>query len=309
MGRPRLQSMRAPEGGYRSPITFQSKVKGSPTEDGARRINAEAREVSAERAAANKRAGRDANSTDVGPGNNKGPTQTDDATATQKAEQQRDDPNSQHSPEGKERTKKNFMETVRNGALGALAMLPLAILLAAIVQGAIDCANIDKAELTIKNIDTAAWPDYPDWWPDWAPAPQSDKNKVWISYTPAVHLLTTDTINIKTSNSAGDVETSITGDHGILNNEDDAMTLIELADAFDPNKEDFSNVVATFKVSTDCMDRMAYAAGEDFKQIGEAGSSFFSTLSDALPWRTIMYIIIVILVVWLFIKGVSIARS
>jgi hypothetical protein len=247
--------------------------------------------------------------TDIGAGRKGNETEGDTRTDGQKAEQKTEDPNSQHSPEGKERTKKNFMEKVKNGAIGALAMLPLAVLLAAIVQGGIDCDNIDKAELTVTNIDSAAWPDYPDWWPDWAPAPQSDTKKVWISYKPSVHILMTDTINIKTSNSVGETQTSITGDHSILNNDDDSMTLIEIADAFDPTKEDFSNVTAKFKITTDCMDRMAYAAGEDFKQIGEAGSSFFSTLSDALPWRTIMYIIIVILVVWLFIKGVSIARS
>lgn len=247
--------------------------------------------------------------TDIGAGRRDNPTTEGQATPEQIAAQKRDDPDSQHSPEGKERTKKNFMEKVKNGALGALAMLPLAILLAAIVQGGIDCDNIDKAELTVTNIDSAAWPDYPDWWPDWAPAPQSDTKKVWISYKPAVHLLMTDTIKIKTSNSVGETQTSITGEHGILNNDDDSMTLIEILDAFDPTKEDFSNVTATFKITTDCMDRMAYAAGEDFKQIGEAGSSFFSTLSDALPWKTIMYVLIVILCMWLFYKGVSIARS
>ena len=245
---------------------------------------------------------------DDGSGSRDQPTDGDQAPDTQKAAQKRDDPDSQHSTEGQARTKKNFMETVRNGALGALAMLPLAILLAAVVQGAIDCDNIDKAELDITNVDSAAWPEYPDWWPEWAPAPQSDKNKVWISYSPAIHLLMTDTIKIKTSNSAGNVETSITGEHSILNNDDDAMTLIEIADAFDPT-EDFSNVVAKFEISTDCMDRMAYAAGQDLQQIGEAGSNLLSGLSDAIPWKTIMYVIIFILCVWLFIKGVSIARS
>lgn len=247
--------------------------------------------------------------TDIGAGRKGNETEGDTRTEEQKTDQKTDDPNSQHSPEGKERTKKSFMEKVKNGAIGALAMLPLAVLLAAIIQGAIDCDNIDKAKLTVTNIDSAAWPDYPDWWPDWMPAPQSDTNKVWISYKPAIHILMTDMINIKTSNSAGEIQTSITGDHTILNNDDDSMTLIELADAFDPDKEDFSNVTATFKISTDCADRMAYAAGEDFKQIGEAGSNLFSSLNDAIPWRTIMYVIIFVLAVWLFIKGVSIIRS
>jgi hypothetical protein len=245
---------------------------------------------------------------DVGSGNKDGPTEGDSRTPEQTAAQKTDDPDSQHSPEGKERTKKSFMEKAKNGALAGLAMLPLAILLAAVVQGAIDCDNIDKAELDITNIDSAAWPEYPDWWPEWAPAPQSDKNKVWISYSPAIHLLMTDTIKIKTSNSAGNVETSITGEHSILNNDDDAMTLIEIADAFDPT-EDFSNVVAKFEISTDCMDRIAYAAGQDLEKIVETGSNLLSGLGDAFPWKTIMYVIIVILCVWFFIKGVSIARS
>jgi hypothetical protein len=246
---------------------------------------------------------------DDGAGSRDQPTDGDQATPEQKLAQKRDDPDSQHSQEGQVRTKKTFMERVKTGAMGALMMLPLAILLAAIVQGAIDCANIDKAELDITSIDTAAWPEYPDWWPEWAPSPQSDKNKVWISYTPAIHLLMTDTINIKTSNSAGNIQTSITGEHSILNNDDDAMTLIQLADAFDLN-EDFSNVVAKFEISTDCMDRMAYAAGQDLEQIVETGSNVFSGFAEALPsFTTIMYVIIAILAVWLFIKGISIARS
>jgi hypothetical protein len=94
-----------------------------------------------------------------------------------------------------------------------------------------------------------------------------------------------------------------------LNNDDDAMTLIQLADAFDLN-EDFSNVVAKFEISTDCMDRMAYAAGQDLEQIVETGSNVFSGFAEALPsFTTIMYVIIAILAVWLFIKGISIARS
>jgi len=302
-----IRSFRSPETGrLRLPFTSKPKVKGAKTPEGAVRTRSRANSQAKQRA--NAAAGRPSDSADVGPGNRNNGTEGDQADAAQVTAQKRNDQDSQHSPEGKERTKKNFMEKVKTGALGALAMLPLAILLAAIVQGAVDCDNIDKAEITIKNIDTAAWPVYPDWWPEWAPAPQSDKNKVWISYTPAVHLLMTDTITIKTSNSAGDVQTSITGEHSVLNNEDDAMTMIEIADAFDPT-EDFSNVIAKFEISTDCMDRMAYAAGEDFKDIAEAGSNLFSGLTDALPLKTIMYVIIVILVVWLFIKGVSIARS
>jgi hypothetical protein len=302
-----IRSFRSPETGrLRLPFTSKPRVKGAKTPEGAIRTRSQTNSQAKQRA--NAAAGRPADSADVGPGNKNNPTEADQATPEQIAAQKRDDPNSEHSPEGKERTKKSFMEKAKNGALAGLMMLPLAILLAAVVQGAIDCDNIDKAELTIKNIDSAAWPEYPDWWPEWAPAPQSDKNKVWISYSPAIHLLTTDTINIKTSNSAGNVETSITGEHSILNNEDDAMTLIEIADTFDLN-EDFSNVVAKFEISTDCMDRMAYAAGQDLQQIGEAGSNLFSSLSDALPWKTIMYVLIFILCVWFFIKGVSILRS
>ena len=245
---------------------------------------------------------------DVGAGNKDAPNEGVQKTPEQTTKQKEDDPDSQHSPEGKERTKKSFMEKAQKGAIVGLMALPLALLLAAVIQGGIDCDNINKLECDITDINSAAWPDYPDWWPDWLPAPQSDKNKVWISYSPAVHLLMNDTITIKTSNTSGDIQTSITGDHGIKNNDDDAMTLIQLADNFDPT-EDFSNVTAIFEISTNCEDRMAYAAGQDLKEIAEAGNSVFGAFFDAVPWKTMLYVIIFLAAVWLFWQGVQIARS
>lgn len=243
--------------------------------------------------------------TQVGAGHKENHITDDDPVAPEAvAKQNRDDPNSQHSREGREKDKNSFMDKVKNGAILGVAALPLALMLAATIQGGIDCDHINHTECTIRDVTSAAWPDYPDWWPEWLPAPQSDKNKVWISYTPAVHLLTTDTITIKTSNAAGDIQTSITGDHGIINNDDDSITQIQLAENFDPNT-DFSNVTAKFEITTNCMDRMAYAAGQDIKAIGEAGSQFFGNI----PWRSVLYIIIFIAAIWIFVKGIQIVRS
>jgi hypothetical protein len=246
---------------------------------------------------------------DVGAGNRDSPTEGDSRTPDQKIKQQEDDPNSQHSAQGKEKTKKSFMDKVQGGALAGLGALSMAILLAAIIQGGIDCTNLDQADFDITDVRSAAWPEYPEWWPAWAPTPQSDANKVWISYSPAVHLLTTDTISVKTSNTAGDVQTSITGDHGILNNDDDAMTLVQIAEKFDPNATDFSNVTAKFVLTTNCEDRIAYTAGKDVAAVTSATSNAFGQFFNAIPWKTILLIAALFISGYMLFKGISILRS
>jgi hypothetical protein len=307
-----FRSFRAPETGkIRVPFTFSPKGHaGAPrTPEGGLQVKPRNTPSPAQQRI-NTEAGRPANSSQIGPGHRDAPTTGEQATPEQIAAQNRNDPNSQHSPEGQARSKKDFMEKVKNGALGSLALLPMALILAAMIQGLMDCKNIDQAEPTIKSIDSAAWPDYPEWWPDWAPSPKGDKNKVWISYSPAVHLLTTDTIKISTSNTSGDVQTSITGEHAVINNDDDSMTQIQIATEFDPNETDFSNVLAKFTITTNCADRMAYSAGQDIKAITEAGGNAFGAAFDWLPsFRTVLYVIVFILALWLFIKGISIIRS
>jgi len=227
----------------------------------------------------------------------------------QTAKQKPDDPNSQHSPQGKERTKKSFMDKVQGGTMVGLGALSMAILLAAIIQGAIDCENIDKMEPKITAIKSAAWPEYPDWWPDWAPQPQSGTHKVWLTYDPAVHLLTTDTIVVTASNAVGTVETSISGPHGILNNDDDATTQIEIAGIYDTMEIDFSNVTASFEINTSCEDRIAYAAGKDFAALASTSSDAFGQFFGAIPWKSILIVIACMAAFYLFYQGVSILRS
>jgi len=242
-------------------------------------------------------------------------TETENQTpeaATQKQKQDENNPESQHSPEGKERTKKSFSEKVKNGAMGGLMLLPFSILLAAMVQGLIDCDNIDKMEPKITAIKSAAWPEYPDWWPAWAPQPQSDQHKVWLTYDPAVHLLTTDTIVVTASNAVGTVETSISGSHGVLNNDDDTITQIEIAGKYDTVEIDFSNVTASFEVNTSCEDRIAYAAGKDIAQIASTTSNAFGAFGQFLggiPWKTILLVVTFIAAFVLFMKGIAVIRS
>jgi hypothetical protein len=201
------------------------------------------------------------------------------------------------------------MNKVKSGALGGLMLLPIALLLSAMIQGLIDCDNINHKKVDITDITSAAWPEYPEWWPDWAPQPQSDKNKVWLSYSPGVHLLTTDTIDVTVSNTAGTVETSISGSHGVLNNDDDAVTQIEIAGTFNPSEIDFSNVTARFEINTSCEDRIAYSAGKDLSTIVNTGSDVFSQFFGGFPWKTILIVIIAIAAFIFAIKGIAIMRS
>jgi len=257
----------------------------------------------------------DAGNVEIGPGSRDSPTtpRTDAETQTpevqtQIGKQKPNDPNSQHSPEGKAKTKDSFMNKVKTGALGGLMLLPMALLLAAMIQGLIDCENIDKKVVDITDVTSAAWPEYADWWPEW-PRPQMDADKVWISYSPGVHLLITDTINITVSNTAGTIDTSISGSRGILNNDDDAVTQIQLADTFNPNEIDFSNVTAKFEISTSCEDRIIYSAGKDIAAIAETGSDLFSNLFGGIPWKTILIVIVAIAAFILFMKGIAIIRA
>jgi hypothetical protein len=258
----------------------------------------------------------DAGNVEIGPGSRESPTtpKTDAENQTpegqeQLAKQNSDDPNSQHSPEGKAKTKDSFMTKVKNGALGGLMLLPIALLLSAMIQGLIDCENIDKKVVDITDVTSAAWPEYADWWPEWAPQPQMGADKVWISYSPGIHLLTTDTINITVSNTAGTVDTSISGSRGILNNDDDAVVQIQLADTFNPNEIDFSNVTAKFEINTSCEDRIIYSAGQDVAAILDTGSDVFSNFFGGFPWKTILIVIIAIAAFILAMKGIAIMRS
>ena len=258
----------------------------------------------------------DADNVEIGSGSKEMPTtaRTDADNQTPEGQEQigkqkPDDPNSQHSPEGKVKTKDSFMNKVKSGALGGLMLLPIALLLSAMIQGLIDCDNINHKKVDITDITSAAWPEYPEWWPDWAPQPQSDKNKVWLSYSPGIHLLTTDTIDVTVSNTAGTIDTSISGSHGVLNNDDDAVTQIEIAGTFNPDEIDFSNVTARFEINTSCEDRIAYSAGKDLSTIVNTGSDVFSQFFGGFPWKTILIVIIAIAAFIFAIKGISIMRS
>lgn len=243
---------------------------------------------------------------EVGAGNKENHTTEEPLTPEQRQKLDADNPESQHSLEGRTRDKKSFTDKVKNGLVVGIGMLPLALVIAAAIQGGIDCDNVSKTSPKITKIESAAWPEYPDWWTIWKP--QMDKNKVWLTYDPAVHLLDNDIITVNTSNSAGNFDTSISGQHGVENNDDDAVVLIDIGQPYN-NDIDLSNVYADFDIKTNCIDRMAYAAGKDVATILKTGGSMFGGLFDSIPWTTIFYIIIFILAIWFVIKAISIARS
>jgi hypothetical protein len=136
-----------------------------------------------------------------------------------------------------------------------------------------------------------------------------DADKVWVSYSPGIHLLTTDTIDVTVSNTAGTIDTSISGSHGVLNNDDDAVTQIQIAGIFKPNEIDFSNVTARFEINTSCEDRIAYSAGKDLAQIASTGSDVFSQFFGGIPWKTILLVVVFIAAFIFAMKGIAIMRS
>jgi hypothetical protein len=197
------------------------------------------------------------------------------------------------------------------------AGLPLGLLLAAITQGLLICDAVNGNSVAgpahkdpmpdriITKVESAATPVWPDWLPARVKKMQIQKTQVYLTYKDAFHILKTDTIDVKHSNVFDK------NGYTILDNSTDDRVLIDIGKNWESK---FSNVanVATFTVHTKCEDRIAYMAGQDFAVLGKAvsqGAMGFGeglgAFAEAMPWKSILIGIAVVVLFFFFIKAIS----
>ena len=202
--------------------------------------------------------------------------------------------NEQHTPERQRASREKIIDRITKGTALLPVLLPLSLILAAIIQGAVDCDQLDDKDHEITSADSARYPSYPEGTPEWIKNNISyNKTKVNIHFSPCSQILSNDTITIKSSNV-------FDGDYGVKNI---APCVIQIDTGSEYVSNTFSNT-AYFTLHTSCEDRMMYDLGEDLGDIVNVSSSGLQGLGegllDSVPWGTIFYIVMFIIVVWLF---------
>lgn len=210
---------------------------------------------------------------------------------------------------------------LKAAGLVAVAAIPLAILMAGIIQGLMQCDAINgnnvagpahkdpMPDRTIIKVESAATPQWPDWVPKFVKKLQTQKTYINITYKDAIHILNTDTIDVKNSNVFDG------NGYKIKDNSSDDKVMIDIGK---PWKKEFANVanVATFKLHTNCDDRVAYMAGKDFAIVGKAVAQGAWSIGEglglaasAIPWTSILIGLAVLVCVYFLFKAGSMLRG
>jgi len=213
------------------------------------------------------------------------------------------DPSSQHSPEKIEQAKSSIMDRIMKGAMLVPFLIPLGILLHALIQGLIDCDQLDNKKFGITDALSAASPQYPDGTPDWIKAIAVNKNKVNISYSPCARILATDTVTIKDSNVFDGTYTP-TGTPG------PCKVQIDIGKTFTNNT--WSNT-ATFVLQTSCEDRMAYQVGDDTATLanfaGTTAGDIMNGIFGSINWSIVFLVIFAVVAFYLFFQVVAVFKG
>jgi len=214
------------------------------------------------------------------------------------------DPTSQHNEQNISKSKSDLANKMMMGVMLLPAFLPLALLLAAFIQGQVACNQLDGKKFKIDSAVSARQPNYPEGTPDWIKNTFSiNKNKVNIGFSPCVKILNTDKIKVQNSNV-------FDGNYDVVTGQACSLT-------FDLGKEyktanTFSNT-ANFVLSTSCTDRMAYAAGQDALAVSQAAGAglqgLFSGIFGSASFSGIIMIVLFVLAISLAIKAVAIFRG
>ena len=213
---------------------------------------------------------------------------------------------------GKE--KNSLLENIGKGMMFLPFLLPLALLLAAVVQGEADCQDINGTEgdgmaiqavapkvMTVTSVFSAAWPkSFPE-------AMQIRKTKYDVGFTPCIKILANDVLTFKDTTNTFPV-----GQQSIDSVPQTCMVRIDFGKTLTIDSE-VANV-ATFTDKTSCSDRMAYAAGQDAEILaGAAGtglSSLFGGLLGGLNLSSIFLVICGILALIFAVKfGMAALKS
>jgi hypothetical protein len=214
------------------------------------------------------------------------------------------DPTSQHNEQNMSKSKSDLANKMMMGVMLLPAFLPLALLLAAFIQGEVACKQLDGKKFKVESVVSARQPNYPDGTPDWIKNTFSiNKNKVKIGFSPCVKILNTDKIKVQSSNV-------FDGNYDVATGQACSLT-IDIGKEY-KTANTFSNT-ANFILSTSCSDRMAYAAGQDALVVTQAAGTglqgLFSGIFGSASFSGIIMIILFVLAISLAIKAIAIFRG
>lgn len=213
------------------------------------------------------------------------------------------DASSQHSPGKIEEAKSSIIDRIMKGAMLVPFLIPLGILLHSLIQGEIDCHQLDGKKFQITDALSAATPQYPDGTPDFIKAIAINKNKVNISYSPCARILATDTVTIKDSNVFDGTYTP-TGTPG------SCKVQIDIGKAFTNNT--WSNT-ATFVLQTSCEDRMAYQVGDDTANLvnfaGTTAGDIMNGVFGSINWSIVFLVIFAVVAFYLFFQLIAVFKG
>jgi len=217
-----------------------------------------------------------------------------DQVARQQTKAAKNGGTDEHSTEEKDKSTSDLLNKVGLGLMLVPMLLPLALLLAATIQGGIDCDNLDQKQMNITSVTSSKWP---QGLPSWVPTINS--NKVDLTYDPCVKILSTDTIQVQASNIFDGTYTpdSTNGTCSIR---------IDIGKAYTSNT--VSNT-ANFILNTSCSDRMAYELGQDTNELGQAGGNLLSGLVGSIPWSAIIMILAGIVAIYLAFQAIQIFKG
>jgi len=193
-----------------------------------------------------------------------------------------------------DKERSSILDKASKGLMFLPLLLPLALLLASVIQGEGECENVNSQTMDVTNVVSAAWPQgLPSW------VPQSGTTKYDIGYTPCIKILANDTITFTDSSN-----TFPSGEFPIDSVPQPCYVRIDFGKELTIDPE-VSNV-ATFKDKTSCADRMAYAAGQDVGIVanaaGEGLSGAASGLFGNINFGTIGMVLLAIVAVYFAIQ-------
>jgi len=214
------------------------------------------------------------------------------------------DPTSQHNEQNIKNSKGDLANKMMMGVMLLPAFLPLALLLAAFVQGEVACNQLDGKKFKIDSVVSARQPNYPDGTPDWIKNTFSiNKNKVKIGFSPCAQILNTDKIKVQDSNV-------FDGNYDVGTGKECSLT-VDIGKEY-ATANTFSNT-ANFILSTSCTDRMAYAAGQDALVLSQAAGTglqgLFSGIFGSASFSGIIMIVLFVLAISLAFKAIAIFRG
>ena len=217
------------------------------------------------------------------------------------------DPASQHNPDNIKSTKDKIMDAIKKGAALIPILLPLSLLLAGLIQGEIDCNQIDNKSHSITSAVSAATPDTSSW-PSWLQgagnAITQNKTKVDLTISPCVQFLSTDTVTIENSN-AFDISDSPIQLIGPCKIRIDAGEDYRTSNAY-------SNA-AILHVHTNCADRIGYAVGQDINSLLtptlDVTGGLLSGLGGALPWGQIFIVLAIVVGIYMLIELIKVFKG